>query len=347
MERSSLRRAARWTGTGLGVLAAAAALLWATAPDASEYADAWPERTAYMELRVRQAREAGRELSIDYRPVPLSRIPEEVRRAVRVAEDAAFYQHGGVDWHEVRAAIREAWREEEAPRGASTLTMQLARNLYLSPERSLRRKLREVVIARKMEAELGKRRILELYLNVIELGPGVFGVEAAARRYWGTSVSAIGPERAAELAATIPSPRDDNPATRTRRFSWRSSLIARRAFEDRAGADTAGTETRSGRYPPAESLPPDTARPGVPALPAPDTAARGAAGRDTGSGAASPADTAARGGGGGAQPSDTAAVPSPEGGRKKGSHFSRGDGSVSRLTTTSRVIEAITPGMTM
>jgi len=127
-----------------------------TAPDASEYGDAWPDRTAYMELRVRQAREAGGELSIRYRPVPLSRIPEAVQRAVRVAEDATFYQHGGVDWHEVRAAIREAWREEEAPRGASTLTMQLARNLYLSPERSLWRKLREVVIARKIEGELGK-----------------------------------------------------------------------------------------------------------------------------------------------------------------------------------------------
>ena len=323
MERPSLRRVGRWLGTALGLAGAAAGLLWATAPDASEYADAWPERTAYMELRLEQAREAGRELAIDYRPVPLSRIPEAVQRAVRVSEDAAFFQHEGVDWHEVRAAVREAWREEEAPRGASTLTMQLARNLYLSPDRSLWRKLREVVIAAKIEGELSKRRILELYLNVIELGPGVFGVEAASQRYWGVSVAALGPPRAAELAATIPSPRRDNPATRTRRFLWRSSLVARRAFEDRTGAgvDTAGPAPGSARFPPQESLPPDSV--GRPDLPAPDPVAP--------------------------QPSDTAEAPSSpaDTGRKNGSHFSGGEGEVRRLTTTRRLMETSTPGITM
>ena len=322
MERPSLRRAARWIGAGLGLVGAAAGLLWITAPDAAEFVDAWPEATAYMELRREQAREAGGDLAIAYRPVPLSRIPEAVQRAVRVSEDAAFYRHEGVDWHEVRAAVREAWQEEEAPRGASTLTMQLARNLYLSPERSFWRKLREVVIAAKIEDSLSKRRILELYLNVIELGPGVFGVEAAAQRYWGTSVAALGPPRAAELAATIPSPRRDNPATRTRRFLWRASLVARRAFEDRTGTglDTSEVAPGRARFPPEESLPPDTARPG---LPSPDPVVP--------------------------QPSDTAVAPSssPDAGRKNGSHFSGGDGEVSRLTTTSRLIEAITPGITM
>lgn len=275
--RRRARQPLAWVALLAGLAVVLPALLWVTAPDGSEYASAWPERTAYMELRLRQEREEGRELAIRYDPVPLSRIPEPVQRAVRVAEDAAFFQHEGVDWHEVRAAVREAWRQEEAPRGASTLTMQLARNLYLSPSRSFLRKLREVIIATKMEAELSKRRILELYLNVIELGPGVFGVEAAARRYWGVPVSALGPDRAARLAATIPSPRRDNPATATRRFEWRTRLVARRAFEARFAADTA----KSGRYPPESALPPDTAEVGA------------AAGTDTsGPGADASADTA-------------------------------------------------------
>jgi membrane peptidoglycan carboxypeptidase len=111
-----------------GVLLEAASL-----PDGSEYRAAWPDTTAYMALRVEQAREAGDRMDLRYRPVPLSRIPEDLRRAVRVAEDAAFYQHSGLDFHELRAALAEAWREKRPPRGASTITQQLARNLYLPP----------------------------------------------------------------------------------------------------------------------------------------------------------------------------------------------------------------------
>lgn len=373
--RRQARRPLAWLVLASVLLVAVPALLWLTSPDGSEYAEAWPERTAYMELRVRQAREEGRELAIRYRPVPLGSVPEPVRRAVRVSEDAAFYQHGGVDWHEVQAAVRKAWREEEAPRGASTLTMQLARNLYLSPERSPWRKLREVLIAVKMEGALEKRRIFELYLSVIELGPGVFGVEAASRHYWGVSVAALGPARAAELAATIPSPLRDNPSTASRRFVWRSSLVARRAFRDTASVDSAVAGLGSGRYPPEEAFGGDTGGAGLPhvdtvARPGSDTAVADTAGppeveppapaetvppADT-----TPADTTPAGTqpvelepaatdtlGGPAQPSDTAADSREAAGRKKGSHFSRGEASVSRLTTTSRVIDATTPGMTM
>lgn len=280
--RRHARRPLSWAIAAVVLLVVAPALLWLTAPDGSEYAEAWPERTAYMELRLRQADDEGRELAIRYRPVPLGRVPEPVRRAIRVSEDAAFYQHAGVDWHEVRAAVREAWREEEAPRGASTLTMQLARNLYLSPDRSPWRKLREVIIAVKMEGALEKRRIFELYLSVIELGRGVFGVEAAARHYWGTSVSALGPARAAQLAATIPAPLRDNPSTRTARFGWRAALITRRAFADTAAADTAGPGLESGRFPPGEDFPADSLAPDTApaALPHADTVGRPAA--DTG-----------------------------------------------------------------
>ena len=205
-----------------------AGLLWVTLPDPREYATEWPERTAYMEGWIDGAEEGAR--SIAYRPVPLSRIPESLHRAVLVSEDAGFYGHGGFDWHEVGAAMREAWAERELPRGASTISQQLARNLYLSPSRNPLRKLREALITRRIEARLSKNRILELYLNVIEFGPGIYGVEAAARHYFGKSVSGLSRREAAELAATIPSPRGNNPATRTRSFQWRARLAYARAF---------------------------------------------------------------------------------------------------------------------
>lgn len=209
------------------------AVLLLTLPDVSELAEGWPGETAYMELRRAQAAEARRELRIDYRPVPLSRVPDHLRRAVLVAEDAGFYGHGGFDWAEVRVALEEAWEERRLPRGASTITQQLARNLYLSPSRDPLRKAREALIALRLERELSKGRILELYLNVIELGSGTFGVQAASRRYFGRDVSDLGLDEAAALAATIPSPRRHNPATETRAFRWRRGLVARRAFGER------------------------------------------------------------------------------------------------------------------
>ncbi len=225
---SAARRWGLRLGIPLGGLVVVLGLVWLTLPDPRVYATAWPERTAYME-RWLSGGNAG-ERGIQYDPVPLSRIPESVRRAVLVSEDAGFYGHHGFDWHEIGAAIREAWGRRELPRGASTISQQLARNLYLSPSRSPIRKLREALITRRLESRLSKNRILELYLNVIEFGRGLYGVEAAARSYFGTSVSAVTRREAAELAATIPSPRGNNPATRTRSFQWRSRLAYARAF---------------------------------------------------------------------------------------------------------------------
>jgi monofunctional biosynthetic peptidoglycan transglycosylase len=246
------RRAVRVAAVVLGVLLAAGALFYFTLPNGSEYARRWPRRTAYMELRIQEAREAGHTLRIRYRPVPISRIPRPVRRAVLVAEDAGFYGHGAFDWAEIRAAIEQAWREHEAPRGASTITQQLARNLYLSPRRSLGRKVREALIAVRLEHALSKRRILELYLNVIELGPGIFGVRAASEAYFGLPVDALGPDEAVRLAATIPSPLHDNPDSYTRAFRWRVRLIADRAFPAEA-ADSARADTTEGAATPDSS----------------------------------------------------------------------------------------------
>lgn len=274
-------RLATALAAGGGLLVTLAAV-WISLPDVSDLAEGWPERTAYMRLRVEEAEKEGRRLAIAYRPVPLGRIPASVQRAVLVSEDAAFYSHGGFDWHEIEAAIRKAWRERSVGRGASTITQQLARNLYLSPRRSLFRKLQEALIAWKLERQLPKRRILELYLNVIEFGPGVFGVEAASSHYFGVGVSELGPLQAARLAATVPSPLRHNPATATARFAWRTELVYRRAF----GPE----EEREEIVPPPDSLavvvePPasvDAAASGLPSPdPVPDSAAEATAPPDT------------------------------------------------------------------
>lgn len=235
---------------GLGLTLEAASL-----PDGSRYRSSWPDTTAYMEIRVEQARETGERLDLRYRPVESGRIPDHLRHAVRVAEDAAFYQHSGIDVYELKSALVEAWRQKRLPRGASTITQQLARNLYLSPDRTLTRKAREAAIALRMESALAKARILDLYLNVIELGDGVFGIQAAAAHYFGLPVGHISRRQAAMLAATIPSPRTDNPATKTREFQWRTELIYRRAYEDSTAADTTSASPTPGPHSTADSLP--------------------------------------------------------------------------------------------
>jgi monofunctional biosynthetic peptidoglycan transglycosylase len=237
------RRILLWGATAAAALLVAADAGLPSPERVAALREAWPETTAYMELRRSEAAREGRELRIAWEPVPLSRVPNHLTRAVLVAEDAAFWGHHGFDPAELRVALEEAWRERRAPRGASTLTMQLARNLWLSPETTLWRKLREAILARRLETTLDKRRILELYLSVVELGPGVFGVQAASRAYWDVPVERIGPLQAVELAATLPSPLRNNPGTRTRAFRWRRDLIAARVqadtLEDVRAADPA------------------------------------------------------------------------------------------------------------
>lgn len=158
--------------------------------------------------------------------VKLKDVAPAVWQAIVATEDHRFFAHAGVDARGLARAVGSLGRRG----GGSTITQQLARNLYLSPRRDPSRKLREALITRRLERRLTKNRILELYLSVIELGQGVFGVDAAARHYFGVAVSGISAHQAAMLAATIPSPLRDNPATDTRRFRWRTGLIAGRAF---------------------------------------------------------------------------------------------------------------------
>jgi len=155
-------------------------------------------------------------------------IAPTLKRAVLVTEDAGFYGHDGVDYGEIRASIEHDWSTGRIPRGASTLTQQLAKNLYLSPSRNPYRKLKELFITRRLEAELTKRRIFELYLNLIEWGDGIWGAEAAARSYFGVPASALSADQAALLAGAIINPRVYSPAhPNARLLSRQRTILAR------------------------------------------------------------------------------------------------------------------------
>ena len=132
--------------------------------------------------------------------------------AVIISEDDMFYLHKGVDWEALREAMKYNIEKRRPARGASTITQQLARNLFLSPSKNPLRKIKEYLIARRLEKALSKRRILELYLNVAEWGPGIYGAQEACRTYYGKEASEVGPEESAALAAALPSPRKLNPA---------------------------------------------------------------------------------------------------------------------------------------
>lgn len=180
--------------------------------------------------RLRQEalwKEQGLDRRVLHDYVPLERISQHLQLAVLVSEDIAFFGHGAVDARAVREALGEWWRGSRL-RGASTITQQLARTLFLSPERSLGRKLDEARLAWWLERRLGKKRILELYLNVVEFGPGLLGAEAASRDYFDTSADVLDPEQAAGLAAALPSPGRDNPRTATERWDLRRQIILRR-----------------------------------------------------------------------------------------------------------------------
>lgn len=187
-------------------------LYWlVTLPDVSELARSNPRSTALIDARTSEARKRGRRVSPQRRWVPLTRISAHLKRAVIVAEDARFYTHEGFDWEGIKDAALDNLEAGKFKRGGSTITQQLAKNLYLTPKKTLLRKMREALIARTLEHNLSKRRILELYLNVVEWGHHVYGAEAAARHHFGKPASALSKEEAALLAAILPAPRRYDP----------------------------------------------------------------------------------------------------------------------------------------
>jgi monofunctional biosynthetic peptidoglycan transglycosylase len=217
---------------GVGIAAASAfallAYLYLTLPDVRPLKTENPTTTAFIELRAREAHAKGQQPRRVQRWVSYRNISPELKRAVLVAEDAAFWAHDGVDYEQLQESLETDWAKGRFLRGGSTITQQLAKNLYLSPSKNPLRKLQELIIARRLEAELKKSRILELYLNVIEWGDGIYGADAAARGYFQTSAGALGPTESALLAAAIINPRVLNPGHPSARLIRRQQLILRR-----------------------------------------------------------------------------------------------------------------------
>jgi monofunctional glycosyltransferase len=207
---------------------ATAAYIYLTLPDVRVLRTQNPQTTAFIELRARQAEARGHPARRTQRWVTYGRISSSLKRAVLVAEDGAFWQHDGVDYQQLKESMETNLERMEFARGASTITQQLAKNLYLSPSKNPLRKLRELLIARRLEAELSKQRILELYLNVIEWGNGIYGAEAAARSYFGKSAADLTPPESALLAASIPKTRVFDPGHPNARLRRRQDMVLRR-----------------------------------------------------------------------------------------------------------------------
>ncbi|PYR30128.1 MAG: monofunctional biosynthetic peptidoglycan transglycosylase [Acidobacteria bacterium] len=224
----SILSVGRWlagiAAVGFGCLAYAYIML----PDVRPLRTSNPPITAFMLLRAREAQARGVAPRRVQRWVSYRQISPELTRAVLAAEDDAFWKHEGVDFEQLQESIEIDWARGRLVRGASTITQQLAKNLYLSPSKNPVRKLLELILARRLEAQLTKARILELYLNVIEWGDGLYGAEAAARTYFHTSASTVSANESALLAAAIANPRVFNPGRPTARLIRRQQLILRR-----------------------------------------------------------------------------------------------------------------------
>jgi monofunctional glycosyltransferase len=199
-----------------------------TFPDVARLAKETPTTTAFMDLRREQLREQGKSDALQYQPVPYARISPYLRRAALVAEDDTFYEHSGVDVAAMKDALQKDWARKKITHGGSTITQQLAKNLYLSPSRNPLRKIKEYFIARSLENHLTKKRILELYLNVVEMGERVYGAEAAARYYFHKSAASLSPSEAALLAGCLPNPRVMNPDAPNKRLRRRQKMILAR-----------------------------------------------------------------------------------------------------------------------
>ena len=208
--KGRIPRSLLWLAPAL--LLAAGAFYLASLPEVEYLRRENPKTTAFIELHKERMRAKGLKPSARMTWVPISSMSADLVHAVIISEDDMFYLHEGVDWEALREAMKYNLEKRRPARGASTITQQLARNLFLSPSKNPLRKAKEYLIARRLEKSLSKRRILELYLNVAEWGPGIYGAQEACRTYYGKDASEVGPEESAALAAALPSPRKLNPS---------------------------------------------------------------------------------------------------------------------------------------
>jgi monofunctional biosynthetic peptidoglycan transglycosylase len=246
-----------------------------------------PRRTAMMSYREHQAEDRGEAYTLRYKPVPLAQIAPSLRKAAIMTEDGNFYEHHGFDFEAIRKAYKYNQRRHRIARGASTISQQLAKNLWLSPKQSYWRKLIEAILTVRLELALPKDRILELYLNCIEWGDGVFGAAAASQYYFHVTPLALSPQQSALMVAAIPSPRRSNPShpssylQRRQRIilSWllgndrddkqRQDLLDSIREEDEANAAPTPTPTPAPVNETPEELPPELFAPPPHPPPAP------------------------------------------------------------------------------
>ena len=206
-----------------------------------------PDTTAFIQQRENESAARGVKLNRQQVWVPYEQISPNLLRAVVIGEDPRFYSHSGLDWQAIRRAAHINWEEKKIVRGGSTIHQQLAKNLFFSSSRNPLRKLHEGLVAWEMERILGKRRILELYVNVIEWGDGIYGAEAAARHYFNQSTVSLTDEQAAFLAALIPGPREAfNPALNPDRVAQRRNrILAFMGTEEIAEAELRSLATKT------------------------------------------------------------------------------------------------------
>ena len=239
--------------------------LWCSVPNTAPLADENPTSTAFIDMR----REQNPKLKLQWQWVRIGHVSRYLRAAVVYAEDYHFYTHDGVDWEAIEGAVEKDLGAGQLRVGGSTITQQLAKNLYLSPRKSFFRKLREMLIAFSLEDHLTKTRILELYLNVVEWGDGIFGAEAASRHWFGHSAASLSPAEAARLAIALPNPIERAPDVHTKELTDKAVRIIRLfrmqglidAAQERTALDEVGA--------PGEKVLPD--RGSKPAEPVPST----------------------------------------------------------------------------
>ncbi|MBM4260270.1 MAG: monofunctional biosynthetic peptidoglycan transglycosylase [Deltaproteobacteria bacterium] len=229
----------------IGLIVAAVYYFYFSLPDVTALKRSNPKSSAMMDLRSAEYKKKNLKIARQFYWVSYGAISEHMKKAVLVAEDAAFFSHSGVDMNELKEALKRDWDTGSFARGGSTITMQLAKNLYLSPTKNPLRKVKEIIIAKQLESALTKRRIFEIYLNIVEFGRNIYGVEAAARHYFGKSAAGLDPLEAATLAALLPSPRTPKDRDLLNR---RNTILARLAGVGYLSRDEMDRGRRTGLF---------------------------------------------------------------------------------------------------
>lgn len=194
-------------------------------PDVSALRKENPKKTSFMKYREEEWARAGKKTRISQNWIPISRVSPYLVKAVLIAEDDKFWSHEGFDFDAIEKAVEKDIKQKKFKAGASTISQQLAKNLFLTPSKNPVRKIKEAVLTWRMEKRLSKKRILELYLNVAEWGEGIFGIEAASRHYYGKPASALSSDEAVRLAVVLPNPRKYHPVGNSKYVENRSRII--------------------------------------------------------------------------------------------------------------------------